>query len=286
MMHFRKTRRVSTLFAFTLALLLVACGDSDQGGGDGDSDKGGGEGGSAEGGGGSTGGDDGGAPDKNALVEVAASTAGTVRGVVRFEGTPPPRTPISLESEPHCEGQHEEPLLSETVIVNEDGTLRNVVVSVKRGLPAGRWPTPSAKVRLSQRGCRYIPHVFAMQAGQTLLIVNEDQTSHNVNLTSKRNGKFNIQQVTEGTEDEKLLKNAETSISVQCDIHTWMSSNVHVFKHPYFRVTGDGGSFEIGNLPPGTYTLEAIHELYGKQTVEVELTASGTAEANFTYKAR
>ena len=65
-----------------------------------------------------------------------------------------------------------------------------------------------------------------------------------------------------------------------------MSSVAHVFKHPYFAVTGDDGSFEIGNVPPGKYTIEAAHEKYDSQTFEVEVTASGTAEATFTFKGR
>jgi Polysaccharide lyase family 4, domain II len=40
---------------------------------------------------------------------------------------------------------------------------------------------------------------------------------------------------------------------------------IAVFNHPYFQVTGTDGSFDLKNVPPGTYTLVAWHELYGTQ---------------------
>jgi len=44
-----------------------------------------------------------------------------------------------------------------------------------------------------------------------------------------------------------------------------------VLSNPYFQVTQKEGKFDLKNLPPGTYTLVAWHELYGpsEQTVTV-----------------
>ena len=39
----------------------------------------------------------------------------------------------------------------------------------------------------------------------------------------------------------------------------------------------------IDNLPPGTYTIEAWHEMYGTQTQEVTVGASESAEITFTF---
>ncbi len=36
-----------------------------------------------------------------------------------------------------------------------------------------------------------------------------------------------------------------------------------VLPNPYFQVTDKDGKFDLKNLPPGTYTLVAWHELYG-----------------------
>lgn len=55
----------------------------------------------------------------------------SVIGRVLFDGKPPPRLPIAgIVNVPQCCQLHDSPPLDETVIVNPDGTLRNVVVYV------------------------------------------------------------------------------------------------------------------------------------------------------------
>ena len=73
-------------------------------------------------------------------------------------------------------------------------------------------------------------------------------------------------------------------IHVQCDVHPWMSGFIYVLDHPFFAVTGDNGSFEIGRLPSGTYTLVAWHERYG--SIERQFTVDGVkpVDVEFAYK--
>jgi hypothetical protein len=81
-----------------------------------------------------------------------------------------------------------------------------------------------------------------------------------------------------------VFSKPEIGIPVKCNVHAWMRAYVHVLDHPYFSVTGAEGTFEIGNLPPGEYTLEAWHEKLPAQTARVALAASGSATAEFTFK--
>jgi hypothetical protein len=51
--------------------------------------------------------------------------------------------------------------------------------------------------------------------------------------------------------------------------------------------TSDGsGNYTINNVPPGSYTVTAWQEDYGKQTQKVTVAAGGAGTANFTYKAK
>ena len=52
--------------------------------------------------------------------------------------------------------------------------LKNVFVYVKDGLGARRYAVPATPVMLDQKGCRYEPHVFGVQAGQTVQVANSD----------------------------------------------------------------------------------------------------------------
>ena len=54
--------------------------------------------------------------------------------------------------------------------------------------------------------------------------------------------------------------------------------------HPYFAVSGSGGTFELRTIPPGTYTIEAVHEKLGRQTQTVTLGEKDAKEITFTFK--
>jgi hypothetical protein len=39
-----------------------------------------------------------------------------------------------------------------------------------------------------------------------------------------------------------------------------MNAELFVVSHPYYAVTDENGKFELSNVPPGQYTIEAWHE--------------------------
>jgi plastocyanin len=206
----------------------------------------------------------------------------SITGKVIFEGTPPPRRPVSMDATPACARQHEKAQLSEEVIVNENGTLRNVFVYVKEGLPAGQWPVPTTPVTIDQKGCVYKPHVIGVMVNQDVEFLNSDPTNHNIHPLPRLNREWNESQPPQGEPKLKPFPKAEIGIPVKCNVHPWMRVYVNVVEHPFHAVTGEDGSFTLKGLPPGEYTLEAWHERYGTQ--EIKVTAApqgGTAEFKF-----
>ena len=68
-----------------------------------------------------------------------------------------------------------------------------------------------------------------------------------------------------------------------------MGSWVTVVDHPFYAVTGMDGSFRIENVPAGTYTIEARHEVErfgdgGALTETVTVGASDTQTLNFVFQ--
>ena len=63
-----------------------------------------------------------------------------------------------------------------------------------------------------------------------------------------------------------------------------MKGYIAVFKHPYFSVTDKEGTFEIKDLPPGTYTITAWQEKLGTQTQKVTIAAGESKSLDFTFK--
>jgi hypothetical protein len=188
-----------------------------------------------------------------------------------------------MDAEPTCAEQYTEGPFTETAVVNDNGTLANVFVYVKSGLEGMNFPTPSDTVVLDQQGCRYHPHVLGVQTNQTVVIRNSDDVLHNIHPQPVNSRPFNVGQPVQGMETERSFDAAEIMIPVGCDVHEWMSAFIGVVDHPYFAVTGADGSFTLPNLPPGTYTLEAWHEIYGAQTMEVTVGEQETVDVEFSF---
>jgi hypothetical protein len=210
---------------------------------------------------------------------------GKVTGKVSFQGQPPKYKPLSMDADAVCAKKHSGPVYPEAVVRNDNGTLRNVFVHVKSGLEGKNFGVPADPVVLDQNGCMYQPHVLGIQARQNLKVVSSDATAHNIHPLPKVNREWNVSQAPGADPIIQSFSRPEATIPVKCNQHPWMRAYIHVMSHPYYFVTGDDGSFEIKGLPPGKYEIEAIHEEYGAMTQPVEVTAKGTATADFTYKA-
>ncbi len=127
-----------------------------------------------------------------------AATAGNISGRVAFHGDAPVMPAIDMSSNPNCEQQHHGPQKAETVVVNHNGTLRNVFVWIKSGLPQERWPPPAQSAKLDQSGCVYEPHVLGIMEDQNLEIVNSDPVNHNVHAEAQVNAAWNESQPPQG----------------------------------------------------------------------------------------
>ncbi len=217
-----------------------------------------------------------------ALPSLAMAEGATIKVKIFWQGKPY-RGKLMKKMNKECTGFHQgTPPRSETVVTNENGTLRNVFVYVKNA-PQGDYPVPQEKVLLDQVGCVYVPHVFGVRVGQTLEIHNGDPTAHNIHFTPKKNPEFNKSQPRKGLIEKMTFKRAEVMVPVKCDVHPWMNAYAGVMNHPFFDTSGDDGVVTIEGLPPGTYELVAWHEKYGTKTKEVTVVTDETKKVKFEF---
>src|SRR3989338_4315113 len=222
-----------------------------------------------------------------APAQAQPSTGGsaTVQGTVRCEGATPARTKVKMDADPVCQQQHATAVQSEEVVVNGNGTLKNVFVYVKEGV-TGTFTAPAAPATLEQSGCWYRPHVFGLMVNQPFDIINSDATLHNVNAKPAANTPFNIAQPVKGMKMTKKFAKPEVMVKFKCNVHPWMSAYAGVLEHPFFGVSDDQGMATITGLPAGTYTLEAWHETYGTQTQSITIADGETKVVEFSFKAQ
>ncbi|CAN5770843.1 hypothetical protein BH24ACI5_BH24ACI5_13450 [soil metagenome] len=215
-------------------------------------------------------------------MHVDPATAGGVTGRVSLEGTPPENLLVRMSGDPMCARAHAGGITFDNYVV-ADGGLDNVFVYVKDGLGNYHFDTPAEPVRLDQQGCRYVPHVIGVRAGQPLEVINSDDTMHNVHALPDVNREFNFAQHTKGQRTSRTFTAAEVMVPLKCDLHPWMKAYVGVVDHPFFAVTTGGGRFDLKSLPPGTYTIEAWHAKAGTQTQQVTIGEKETKDVTFTF---
>ncbi len=212
---------------------------------------------------------------------VDPATAATITGTMAFEGTAPVNAAINMGSDPACGSTS---VTTESILV-DGGGLQNVFVSIKDDLGAQyAFDVPTEPVKLDQKGCRYVPHVIGVRATQPLEVVNSDSTLHNVHGMPETNREFNVGQPVPGMKNTVTFTTPEVLIPFKCDVHSWMHAYIGVVSHPYFAVSGGGGKFELKNIPPGTYTIEAVHEKLGRQSQQVTLGDKDAKTLTFTFK--
>jgi len=215
-----------------------------------------------------------GAGSESGYRVVAVSNGGTIRGTVRFEGTVPPPERIAASDDAETCGEYQE---VQPLRVAPGGGLADAVISIVDITEGASLETPASPPTLDQNGCRFSPHVLLVTAGEPVEILNNDPIMHNVHTFTFDNRPVNRSQPP-GVEKIEVEFAVPEKVRVRCDVHDWMSAWLIAVDHPYHAVTGDDGGFAIGNVPPGTYTLETWHESLGTSTRTVTVEPGGTAE--------
>jgi plastocyanin len=206
----------------------------------------------------------------------------SVTGMVKLDGVAPKPTAIDMSSDANCKSSSSA-AMTEDIVAGANGSLENVVVFVADGLGDRTFQPPAQPAVLEQKGCAYRPHVVALQANQKLNVVNSDATTHNIHPTPANNRESNTIQPS-GVPLELTFAREEIAIPVKCNVHPWMRGYIAVFKHPYFAVTGKDGSFELKDLPPGTYTITAWHGKLGTQSQKVTVGSGQGQKLEFVFK--
>lgn len=135
------------------------------------------------------------------------------------------------------------------------------------------------KTRMLQKNKTFIPHVLTIPVGSTVEFPNFDPIFHNA--FSNYNGQiFDVGLYPPGTTRSVKFKNPGV-VRVFCNIHASMSAVIVVLTSPWFGTSDAAGTFEIENVPEGSYRLGIYYERATEQTLSAlqrKITVSSTVE--------
>jgi hypothetical protein len=237
-----------------------------------------------------------GASNAGAQGASAASSGepGTLKGVITFKGEPAEKL-LVRKGDPNAKDAAvcaAENVPDESLVVGSNGGLANVFVYLQKA-PSGAKvePAPSEPVTFDQKVCTFLPHAMLVRTGQTINVLNGDNVLHNThsnplngdtetfNKGVAPNDRTGIPMVYAGAE--------RVPVSVVCDIHNWMRAWHLPLDHNFAAISGEDGSFEIANLPPGEHEFVIWHEGdYLERKYKVTIKSGETTEVDLSYGAQ
>jgi len=211
-----------------------------------------------------------------AAAEYAATdvtNGGTIKGKITYNGKPPAPKKIAITKDPKICGSSRD---DDTFSIAPDGGVKNVVVYLS-DIKSGKKMDATAKPVLDQKGCHYEPHVQVVPVHSVLQVKSSDPILHNVHSFLKGSTVINFAMPPQPglVLTKKLDKPGGEQL--KCDVHNFMTGGIFVAENPYYALTGDDGTYEIKDVPPGTYEIATWHQAAGPLSGSVTVPAGGSA---------
>jgi plastocyanin len=150
------------------------------------------------------------------------------------------------------------------------------------GTPA---PHPSAvQTEIGTSKKEFSPHVLVVPVGSTVAFSNHDPFNHNVFSLSEENP-FDLGLYGRGEARSVRFERAGV-VRVYCNVHAQMSALVVVRDTPWYAQPASDGSFSLGAVPAGRYTLHAWHERAAEVAVPLEVPPEGLDQLALQLDAR
>jgi Carboxypeptidase regulatory-like domain len=200
------------------------------------------------------------------------SGGGKIEGKVTYQGSVPIKKIIPTKDKEVCGGPRDDP----QVRVGADKSVLDAVVYLKDVAKGKAWSKQEGPPVLDQEHCQFHPALQVIQAGP-IDVVNSDPVLHNTHGFYGRRTAFNLALPTKGLKIEADLPRPGL-VRVECDAHGWMLAHIYVADSPYYALTSKDGSFSIGDVPPGNYTLVVSQYYLGDHEVPVTVKSGETVK--------
>jgi hypothetical protein len=193
---------------------------------------------------------------------VHLSQSGNISGTVKWSGPMPHLASFPITKDPQvCDPDSHKKEDLERLIVGPQGGVANTIVYLRNISSGKAMDIPQARRSLDQKRCRYEPHILLVPQNEILQMKSSDPVLHTVHMDGAATFNLPFPFV------DRTIKRSMPSaglVNLKCNGgHVWMNAEMFVIPHPYYAVTDENGRFELSQVPPGTYEIEAWHEGWG-----------------------
>jgi hypothetical protein len=179
------------------------------------------------------------------------------------------------------------PSIPDGSVTMQGGGLIGVVVWLD-GARSGKAPPIERRVELESDHCKLIPRVQAALKGSAVNIIGHDDLRQHLRFIAAGDSTPRAIILLGGGEQvipTELPFVAPGMVTVKDNEHPWTRAYLAVFDHPYFAVTGNGGTFTIDGVPAGKYKLNAWHERTGVSVQDVDVADNTPTKVTVTLSA-
>lgn len=227
-----------------------------------------------------------------AYQEINVQNGGTIKGNAKMIGSMPFPRVYHLILFPNIDMCAEVDTDDEMNRVLDDfkisptGGLKDVAITLEH-VEAGK-PFNKEPINILSENCKFFPDLNFIRQGETFKVDNLDAVMHNSQVYQKERGKIllNIPIPAEEVSDGIVtFKKKYKIMQMICGMHEFMQTWGYRVQNPYFFKTDDQGNYNIGDIPPGEYIVNAWHYLMKPQKRKIKIVAGETIDLSFVFDA-
>ena len=227
-----------------------------------------------------------------AYQEINVQNGGTIKGNAKMTGNMPFPRVYHLILFPNIDMCAEVDTDDEMNRVLDDfkvspaGGLKDVAITLEH-VEAGK-PFNKEPINILSENCKFFPDLNFIRQGESFKVDNLDAVMHNSQVYQKERGKIllNIPIPAEEVSDGIVtFKKKYKIMQMICGMHEFMQTWGYRVQNPYFYKTDDQGNYNIGDIPPGEYIVNAWHYLMKPQKRKIKIAAGETIDLSFVFDA-
>ena len=227
-----------------------------------------------------------------AYQEINVQNGGTIKGNAKMIGSMPypriyhlilfPNIDMCAEVDTDDEMNR----LLDDFKVSPAGGLKDVAITLEH-VEAGK-PFNKEPINILSENCKFFPDLNFIRQGESFKVDNLDAVMHNSQVYQKERGKIllNIPIPAEEVSDGKVtFKKKFKIMQMICGMHEFMQTWGYRVQNPYYFKTDDQGNYNIGDIPPGEYIVNAWHYLMKPQKRKIKIAEGETIDLSFVFDA-